>query len=214
MGEFEVPTKCSWNDGEAKVSWRLYGGQTFYRLVYDPISGEFVSNPKYVITVPGWGDVYTISILDSQNRTIVSYYYPLVKELMKDPFMVPNVTLRGAPYDFRIDQSNVLRILCQLTSLWISGTNKDFVPKLKQLIEETYTRNGNRRVVLFAHSMGSIVAVRFLGAMTTEWKQKYIETFVTVNGANGGTVKPGNNNQQIDLKCILFHGVEEYEQLL
>ncbi|CAL8070176.1 unnamed protein product [Calicophoron daubneyi] len=168
------------------------------KLIYDPISGEFVSNPKYVITVPGWGDIYTISILDSQNRTFASYYYPLVKELMKDPFMVPNVTLRGAPYDFRIDPR----------------TNKDFVPKLKQLIEETYTRNGNRRVVLFAHSMGSIVAVRFLNAMTVEWKQKYIETFVTVNGANGGTVKvlkallSGDNFGAIIIDPLLCRSIE------
>ena len=74
-------------------------------------------------------------------------------------------SVRAAPYDFR----------------YAPHSQRFYLVSLRQLIEDTWTLNGRRRVVLFAHSMGGLYAVYFLSRQTAAWKRRYIEALVTVN---------------------------------
>ena len=73
-------------------------------------------------------------------------------------------TVRGAPYDFRYAPHS-------LTS---------YYARLKSLIEEMYSSNGNRSVVLLGHSQGGLVSQYFLQQQAQQWKDVYIHSLVTV----------------------------------
>lgn len=60
---------------------------------------------------------------------------------------------------------------------------------LKALVENTYTINGNSRVMITAHSMGNLYTLFFLRKMTKAWKKKYVRGFVAVSAPLGGAVK-------------------------
>ena len=57
-----------------------------------------------------------------------------------------------------------------------------YMLQLRKLIETTFEENGNKKVVLFAHSMGAPYTLYFLRAASKEWKDKFIKSFVTVSG--------------------------------
>ncbi|XP_035678867.1 phospholipase A2 group XV-like [Branchiostoma floridae] len=62
-------------------------------------------------------------------------------------------------------------------------------PMFKQLIEETYYKNNNSRVVLVTHSMGGPYGLLFLNNMDQPWKDKFIKSMVTLAGPWGGAAK-------------------------
>lgn len=49
--------------------------------------------------------------------------------------------------------------------------------------------NGNKSVVLIAHSMGGPMAYSMLQKVNQKWKDKYIKALVGLSGAWGGAVK-------------------------
>lgn len=67
--------------------------------------------------------------------------------------------------------------------------NQDYFIKLKSLVEDTYIENGNKSIMLIAHSMGGPMSLYFLNSQTQEWKDRYIKSLVTLSGAWGGSVK-------------------------
>lgn len=66
----------------------------------------------------------------------------------------------------------------------------EFYRNFKALIEETYAMNNNTRVVLLGHSMGNPTALYFLNHQAQSWKDKFIQSFVSLAGVWGGSVKP------------------------
>lgn len=56
-------------------------------------------------------------------------------------------------------------------------------------MEKTYAENGNKSVMLIAHSMGGPMSLYFLHGQTQDWKDRYIKSLVTLSGAWGGSVK-------------------------
>ncbi len=61
---------------------------------------------------------------------------------------------------------------------------------LTALVETAYKTNGNNRVILLTHSMGSTTALYFLNKKVTQaWKDKYIRAMVTLAGPWAGTVR-------------------------
>lgn len=67
--------------------------------------------------------------------------------------------------------------------------NEDYFVKLKTLVEDTYAENGNKSIMLIAHSMGGPMSLHFLNAQTQDWKDRYIKCLVALSGAWGGSVK-------------------------
>lgn len=66
----------------------------------------------------------------------------------------------------------------------------DYFKDLQELVEETYQKNNNTRVVVIGHSMGNPVFLYFLNRQPQSWKDKFIQSFVTLAGVWGGAVKP------------------------
>jgi lysophospholipase III len=59
---------------------------------------------------------------------------------------------------------------------------------MKNLVEETVTRNGQTAVIV-THSMGGLMGLVFLQQQSQTWKDKYVRAFVTLGAPWGGTVK-------------------------
>lgn len=143
------------------------------KLTYDN-STRITSNQDGVeIRIPGWGDPFTVEYLDPSKASPGSYFKDIANMLVNDLGYIRNFSLRGAPYDFR------------------KGPNEsdEFFIKLKSLIEETYTMNNDEPVTLIAHSMGGPMTLIFLQRQTEKWKDKYVNSLITLAGVWGGSVK-------------------------
>lgn len=59
---------------------------------------------------------------------------------------------------------------------------------MKNLVEETVTRNGQKAVIV-THSMGGLMSLVFLQQQSQSWKDKYVRALITLAAPWGGTVK-------------------------
>ncbi|OAF65975.1 hypothetical protein A3Q56_06304 [Intoshia linei] len=84
---------------------------------------------------------------------------------------VDGKSLHGAPYDFREAQ------------------DEKFYIKVKNLIEITYKRNKNKKVVIIAHSYGGLIANIFLNKQRIAWKNHYLHVLFTISTPWTGSVK-------------------------
>ncbi|CAL8070172.1 unnamed protein product [Calicophoron daubneyi] len=144
-----------------------------FNLIYEPKTHTYHDNEKYEIIFPGWGDTKTIEGIDIRFKKFGSCFGQMVEQLRSDMFYVPNITLRGAPYDFRRPPD----------------LQNDFNERLKLLIEQTYRISNSSRIVLIGHSMGTMFCLYFLDSQPDEWKHKYIYSYMAVGGPYGGSVK-------------------------
>lgn len=65
---------------------------------------------------------------------------------------------------------------------------QEFFSNFKELIEDTYKKTG-MKVTLITHSMGSPMTLYFLNRQTQAWKDRYIQSWVSLAGCWAGTVK-------------------------
>lgn len=82
------------------------------------------------------------------------------------------VNLRAAPYDWR----------------YSPRSSAKYLTKLSKLIEESYYANGKKKVVLMAHSQGGQFALYFLNKRLQSWKDKFINSLITLSTPWKGTV--------------------------
>ena len=76
------------------------------RLIYNNETRK-TTNPDGVdIQIPGWGDPFVVEYLDPSKASPGSYFKDIGNMLVKDLGYIRNVSLRGAPYDFRKGPSN------------------------------------------------------------------------------------------------------------
>lgn len=75
------------------------------------------------------------------------------------------------------------------TFFFVLDENVDYFKKLVNLIEETYIQNGNKSVILIAHSMGGPMVNLILQKLNQKWKNKYVRLLLGLSGAWGGSVK-------------------------
>ncbi|KAA3679182.1 lysophospholipase III, partial [Paragonimus westermani] len=176
-----------------------------FQLRFDRELNKSYDNENYEITFPGWGDTYSVEYLDGRQHLFGLYFRTLVSALVKDPFFKRNSTVRAAPYDFR-------RTLDE---------NQWFEQSLRQLVEDTYNGSGFSRVILVAHSLGSLYAHSFLQMQTPRWKRKYIKAYFAVSSPLGGTVKAFKMSASGEIGCTslwfigrnsLIHYVEDLIQ--
>ena len=64
----------------------------------------------------------------------------------------------------------------------LSEPSLEYFTKLKNLVEETYSANGNKKITLMSHSLGCPYTLVFLNKQTQDWKDKYILQWITLNG--------------------------------
>ncbi|CAH2067613.1 unnamed protein product, partial [Iphiclides podalirius] len=142
------------------------------RLEYDNVTRTTRYPEGVEIRVPGWGNPEPVEWLDPSHESAGSYFSTIGNALVKTGY-VRNVSLRGAPYDFRKAPNE----------------NGEFFVKLKSLVEETYTMNNKSAVTLLVHSMGGSMALHFLRLQGQSWKDQYIRRLISLSTPWGGAVK-------------------------
>ncbi|XP_053207838.1 phospholipase A2 group XV-like [Panonychus citri] len=145
------------------------------RLHYDSITRKTTNSKGVTVIVPQFGGLESVEYLSPWFEGIIqqTIYYANMVSRFRDVGLTPEVQIRGAPYDWRRSMNEM--------DEWFS--------KFKTLIEETYTRNGNKSVILVGHSMGGSVVYIFLRKQSQEWKDKYIRLMWTLATPFGGNFK-------------------------
>ncbi|KAG5674429.1 hypothetical protein PVAND_004401 [Polypedilum vanderplanki] len=142
------------------------------KLYYNNETRTTSNSPGVELRIPRWGDPEVVEWIDPSKNHIGAYFKSIANGLVQNGY-VRNVSIRGAPYDFRKGPS-------ELGQYFID---------LKQLVEETYEMNSQVPVTLIAHSMGAPILMIFLQQQNEKWKEKYIARMITIAGAYGGSVK-------------------------
>uniref|UniRef100_A0A1B0D3I7 Uncharacterized protein n=1 Tax=Phlebotomus papatasi TaxID=29031 RepID=A0A1B0D3I7_PHLPP len=142
------------------------------KLYYDNVTRTTRNSPGVVTRIPGWGDSETVEWLDPSHASAGAYFKDIGNAFASVGY-VRNVSIRGAPFDFRKAPNE----------------NTQWFVDLKALIEETYTINDNQAITIIAHSMGGPMSLVFLQQQTRAWKDKYIARLVTLAGAWAGSAK-------------------------
>uniref|UniRef100_A0A1B0GJS7 Putative cholesterol acyltransferase lcat/acyl-ceramide synthase n=1 Tax=Lutzomyia longipalpis TaxID=7200 RepID=A0A1B0GJS7_LUTLO len=106
------------------------------KLYYDNVTRTTSNSPGVTTRIPGWGTAETVEWLDPSHASAGSYFKDIGNALASVDY-VRNVSIRGAPYDFRKAPNE----------------NTQWFVDFKVLIEETYALNENQPVTLVAHSM-------------------------------------------------------------
>lgn len=71
------------------------------KLTYDNVTRTTRNTAGVDIKIPGWGDPFVVEYLDPSKASPGSYFKNIGDMLVNDLGYVRNVSLRGAPYDFR-----------------------------------------------------------------------------------------------------------------
>ncbi|KAL1512992.1 hypothetical protein ABEB36_002483 [Hypothenemus hampei] len=142
------------------------------KLIYDNATRTTHNPPGVDIRVPGFGNSETVEWIDPSHATSGAYFKDVANTLVSLGY-VRNVSIKGAPYDFRKAPNE----------------NQDYFVKLKKLIEDTYEENNQTSVMLIVHSMGGPTSLYFLNLQSQSWKDKYVKNLISLGGAWGGSVK-------------------------
>lgn len=70
-------------------------------LTYDNVTRKTSNQEGVDIRIPGWGDPFVVEYLDPSQAYPGSYFKSIGTMLVNNLGYVRNVSLRGAPYDFR-----------------------------------------------------------------------------------------------------------------
>ncbi|XP_058814274.1 phospholipase A2 group XV-like isoform X2 [Topomyia yanbarensis] len=142
------------------------------RLYYNSTTRKTQNSPGVEIRIPGFGSSESVEWIDPSHATVGAYFVNIGNALVQNGYK-RDVSIRGAPYDFRKAPNE----------------NQDWFIKLKHLVEETYTLNKNMSITFIVHSMGAPMTLLFLQMQTQEWKDQYIRRVISLAGAWGGSVK-------------------------
>ena len=71
------------------------------RLIYDNVTRTTKNSEGVDIRIPGWGDPHVVEYLDPSGASPGSYFKDIGNMLVNDLGYIRNISLRGAPYDFR-----------------------------------------------------------------------------------------------------------------
>ncbi|XP_061891699.1 phospholipase A2 group XV-like [Entelurus aequoreus] len=152
------------------------------RLIYNRTTHTTSSPPGVNISVPGFGQTYSVEYLDPSKRSVGMYFFNIAQAL-EDWGYTRGDNVRGAPYDWRKAPNE----------------NKEYFLALQKMIEEMADKAGGP-VVLIAHSMGNMYTLYFLNHQPQAWKDKYIKAFIALGAPWAGVTKTlrviisGDNN--------------------
>ncbi|KAF2069107.1 hypothetical protein CYY_009571 [Polysphondylium violaceum] len=144
---------------------------------FDPNTKKFKNAEGINILPHDFGGVEGVDYIDQTFKLFTNVFGKMINYFTGLGYKSHQI--RGAPYDWRLP----------IQSLFDNG----WMSKFQQLIEDTYTNNGNQRVVLISHSMGGLVTTAFLNTMTEAWRDQYIDTFVPMSAPWSGAPKSIEN---------------------
>ncbi|KAF9808837.1 hypothetical protein SFRURICE_010931 [Spodoptera frugiperda] len=142
------------------------------KLEYDNVT-RTTKGPRGVdIRIPGWGNPEPVEWLDPSHQSTGAYFNTIADSLVKLGYE-RNVSILGAPYDFRKAPNE----------------NGKFFTDLKTMVENTYMANNKSSVTLLVHSMGGLMAMHFLRLQPQAWKDQYIRRLISLSTPWGGSMK-------------------------
>jgi len=142
------------------------------KLVYNEETDTLSNNAGVETRVVDWGGTSSFEELDP---SIPFHATAAFRDMVNDftsSGLERNVTLRGAPYDFRYAPS--------------SSVGAKYIQDLKNLIEETSNATGSR-VSLVSHSMGCLQTLYLLNQQSQAWKDQFVEKWIPLAGPYGGS---------------------------
>jgi len=144
-------------------------------LQFDSSSNTSSNLPGVSTRISGFGTSAGIEYIDPSWTAYFlgnagKYAHDLVEKLVERGYK-RDVSIRGAPYDFRFAMSS----------------NSQYFDKLRDLIENMYTANDNKKVIVMSHSMGGLYSRYFLNKQTQAWKDKYVSKYIPLSTPWGGS---------------------------
>ncbi|XP_076819987.1 lysosomal phospholipase A and acyltransferase-like [Clavelina lepadiformis] len=144
------------------------------KMVYNNVTRKVKDSPGVNTRVPHFGTTTAFDYLDQDKYAVGSpYFSPLVDYMTCNLGYRKKKDLFGAPYDWRIAPYQ----------------HGDFFKNLTSLIEKAYYSNNNQKVVILGHSMGNMFIYYMLQRKSPAWKDKFVDSFVSISSPYLGSVK-------------------------
>lgn len=131
-------------------------------------TSRFVEPDGIDVSTVRFGDTDSIEYVDGERK--LANLAILVVHLVERHGYRRGMDLFGAPYDFRYAPAD--------NRVWMRAT--------RRLVQEAVRRNGGRRVVIIAHSLGTLYSWYFLRQQSAEWRRQYVERLVAAAPPYGG----------------------------
>eukprot|EP00475_Leptophrys_vorax_P035895 TRINITY_DN5975_c0_g1_i3.p1 TRINITY_DN5975_c0_g1~~TRINITY_DN5975_c0_g1_i3.p1 ORF type:complete len:326 (-),score=63.11 TRINITY_DN5975_c0_g1_i3:602-1579(-) len=139
------------------------------RLNIDNTTLRF-SSMAGVTVQPLAGSTLAVQLSDPTDNT-TNYMELLIEYFEKQPGYVRGQNIVAAPYDWRF--------------MPFINPSDPYFANLKALIEST-SASQSAKVCILTHSMGALVALKFLNLQTPDWKAKHVACWISASGAFGG----------------------------
>ena len=143
-------------------------------LSYNSTTHEY-SYPQGVDmrTAVDWGGVDGVSWLYFLHMGNFKYFADVVAAFVAENYTI-GANIRAAPYDWRLAPDGLNR----------SG----FFANLSQLVVDTYEKNGQTKVAIVAHSLGTMLTRHWLLHESPDFIAQYVDTFVAISPPFAGAV--------------------------
>nr|CAB3264917.1 group XV phospholipase A2-like [Phallusia mammillata] len=137
-------------------------------MTFDPATNTSSNVPGVQTRVPHFGTTLSMEYIDPSWTAYFlgnsgAYGKALADRLIKRGYK-RDISVRGAPYDFRLAMSS----------------NSEYFTRLRNLVEETYSTNGNKKVAIISHSLGGLYATWFLNHQSQAWKDQFVDTYISI----------------------------------
>ncbi|XP_047321530.1 lecithin-cholesterol acyltransferase-like 1 [Impatiens glandulifera] len=146
-------------------------------LVYDQDLDDYRNMQGVETRVLDFGSTSSLLYLNPYFKHLTSYMAPLVKSLEEIGY-VDGKTIFGAPYDFRYGLA---------PEGHPNSVGSKFLDDLKQLIEDAYSSNGGKPVILISHSLGALFVHQLLIRSSLSWRRNHVKHFIALSPPWGGT---------------------------
>eukprot|EP00792_Barthelona_sp_PAP020_P004315 TRINITY_DN2043_c0_g1_i1.p1 TRINITY_DN2043_c0_g1~~TRINITY_DN2043_c0_g1_i1.p1 ORF type:complete len:436 (+),score=115.18 TRINITY_DN2043_c0_g1_i1:31-1308(+) len=146
-------------------------------LTYNPVTDRYYNHSGVDVRPARFGDTYGGECIFREGDICLhnmAPIYELANELEKHGW-TRDYNIHSATYDFRLPPQE--------------NEKRGWFNLLKALVETTYRRNSNKKVIVTAHSMGGMMGTHFFNIMSSEWKDKYIDSFHIVASPLAGSLK-------------------------
>jgi lysophospholipase-3 len=124
-------------------------------------------------TAVDWGGVDGVSWLYWVHLGDFKYFADVVDAFVAENYTI-GLNIRAAPYDWRLAPD---------------GLNQTgFFANLSQLVVDTYQKNGQTKVAIVAHSLGTMLTRHWLLHESPDFIAQYVDTFVAISPPFAGAV--------------------------
>ena len=136
-------------------------------LVYDPAANDYRNLPGVETRVRGFGSSRGFQ----RNPEHTTWCFEVLRHELEKAGYRDGDTLFAAQYDLRYAPP-------------VPGQSSEvfsrYFRRLTRLIEDASEKNENKKVILFGHSFGGMVALEFVRSTPMSWRDRYIKHLILV----------------------------------